>query len=157
MTASEMSLDVPGDPPRPGLQLRGDVLVSLMGVTKSFGPTHANSGISLDIPRGDILGLVGGNGAGKSTLMRILCGVTRPDAGQLQFADKTLSFDFYNATDAQTIGIRIVHQELSLCDNLTVAENFFLEAPEAASFRPGWRKTFKARARTALDAVFPGK
>jgi ribose transport system ATP-binding protein len=155
MTASEMSLDVPGDPPRPGLQLRGDVLVSLMGVTKSFGPTHANSGISLDIPRGDILGLVGGNGAGKSTLMRILCGVTRPDAGQLQFADKTLSFDFYTAADAQAIGIRIVHQELSLCGNLTVAENFFLEAPEAATLLPGWRTTFKARARAALDEVFP--
>ena len=129
---------------------------SLAGVTKSFGPTRANSDISLAIARGDILGLVGGNGAGKSTLMRILCGVTAAELPALQFADKTLSFDFYNATDAQAIGIRIVHQELSLCGNLTVAENFFLEAPEAASFRPGWRKTFKARARTALDAVFPG-
>jgi ribose transport system ATP-binding protein len=156
MTASEMSLDVPGDRPSPGLQLRRNILVSLTGVTKSFGPTHANSDISLDIPRGDILGLVGGNGAGKSTLMRILCGVTRPDAGQLQFADKTLSFDFYTATDAQAIGIRIVHQELSLCGNLTVAENFFLEAPEAATLRPGWRTTFKARARAALDEAFPG-
>jgi ribose transport system ATP-binding protein len=155
MTATEMSLsDGPGDPTNSSLPR--DVLVALAGVTKSFGPTRANSDISLAIARGDVLGLVGGNGAGKSTLMRILCGVTRPDAGRLQFADKTLSFDFYNATDAQAIGIRIVHQELSLCGNLTVAENFFLEAPEAATLRPGWRTTFKARARTALDAVFPG-
>src|SRR5476649_32809 len=76
-------------------------LLSLTGVTKSFGPTNANSDISLTIAHGDVLGLVGGNGAGKSTLMRILCGVTRPDAGRIEFADKALSFDFYNASDAQ--------------------------------------------------------
>jgi ribose transport system ATP-binding protein len=130
--------------------------VSLTGVTKSFGPTQANSDISLNIARGEVLGLVGGNGAGKSTLMRMLCGVTRPDAGRLAFADKELPFDFYHASDAQAIGIRIVHQELSLCNNLTVAENFFLETPETATPLPGWRTAYEARARTALDAVFPG-
>ena len=131
-------------------------LVTLDGVTKSFGPTVANSEISLAVARGDVLGLVGGNGAGKSTLMSILCGVTKPDAGSLAFAGKPLSFDFYNASDAQSIGIRIVHQELSLCNNLTVAENFFLEAPKAATHLPGWRNVYKERARSALDAVFPG-
>ena len=137
-------------------RLSQGVLVSLKGVTKAFGPTVANSNISLAIARGDVLGLVGGNGAGKSTLMRILCGVTKPDAGQLEFLGKPLSFDFYNASDAQAIGIRIVHQELSLCANLTVAENFFLEAPEEAKLLPGWRSSYTARARAALDAVFPG-
>jgi ribose transport system ATP-binding protein len=131
-------------------------LLSLTGVTKSFGPTNANSDISLTIARGIVLGLVGGNGAGKSTLMRILCGVTRPDAGRLEFAGRTLAFDFYNASDAQAIGIRIVHQELSLCANLTVAENFFLEAAEAVTVLPGWRNAYRRRARVALDAVFPG-
>jgi ribose transport system ATP-binding protein len=131
-------------------------LVMLDGVTKAFGPTLANCEISLAVARGDVLGLVGGNGAGKSTLMRILCGVTKPDAGSLAFAGKALSFDFYNASDAQNIGIRIVHQELSLCNNLTVAENFFLEAPKAATLLPGWRNVYRARARSALDVVFPG-
>ncbi len=157
MTATEMtSSSRPCDSPEAGLTSSRGLLVSLTGVTKSFGPTKANSDISLGIARGDVLGLVGGNGAGKSTLMRILCGVTKPDAGGLEFEDKTLSFDFYNASDAQAIGIRIVHQELSLCNNLTVAENFFLEAPEAATLLPGWRTAYKARARAALDAVFPG-
>ncbi len=131
-------------------------LVSLQGIAKAFGPTRANSDISLSVARGDVLGLVGGNGAGKSTLMRILCGVTRPDAGSLEFAGKALSFDFFNASDAQAIGIRIVHQELSLCNNLTVAENFFLETPNAATPLPGWRSVYRTRARAALDAVFPG-
>jgi len=49
-----------------------------------------------------------------------------------------------------------VHQELSLCANLTVAENFFLEAAEAATALPGWRNTYRLRARAALDTVFPG-
>src|SRR5260370_42346893 len=133
----------PGDTLQPGLAPSRGALVALKGVSKSFGPTKANSDISLSIAHGDVLGLVGGNGAGKSTLMRILCGVTRPDAGAIEFAGKALSFDFYNASDAQAIGIRIVHQELSLCANLTVAENFFLEAPEAATFVPGWRAAYR--------------
>jgi ribose transport system ATP-binding protein len=131
-------------------------LLSLTGISKSFGPTNANSDISLSIARGDVLGLVGGNGAGKSTLMRILCGVTKPDAGRLEFGGRTLAFDFYNASDSQAIGIRIVHQELSLCPNLTVAENFFLEGAEAATVLPAWRNIYRLRARAALDKVFPG-
>ncbi|MDE3174594.1 MAG: ATP-binding cassette domain-containing protein [Pseudomonadota bacterium] len=136
--------------------ISGDTLVTLRGVSKSFGSTTANADISLAIGRGEVLGLVGGNGAGKSTLMRVLCGVTRPDEGQLEFAGRSLEFEFYSAADAQAIGIRIVHQELSLCANLTVAENFFLETPEAASWAPGWRSAYRRRARAALDAVFPG-
>jgi ribose transport system ATP-binding protein len=140
MIATEAAFsDDPGEAPVSGFAPAPGLLVSLTGVTKSFGPTMAISDISLGIARGDVLGLVGGNGAGKSTLMRILCGVARPDAGRLEFADKALSFDFYNASDAQAAGIRIVHQELSLCANLTVAENFFLEAPETATLLPGWR------------------
>src|SRR5689334_11625973 len=122
-------------------------LVSLTGVTKSFGPTKANSDISLSIAAGEVLGLVGGNGAGKSTLMRIMSGATKPDEGSLAFDGRALSFDSYNASDAQAIGIRMVHQELSLCGNLTVAENFFLEAPQAARARPGWRAVYRKRAR----------
>lgn len=131
-------------------------LVSLQGVSKAFGPTKANADISLDIGYGEVLGLVGGNGAGKSTLMRIVCGATRPDSGRFVFAGRELGFDYYNASDAQAIGVRMVHQELSLCGNLTVSENFYLEAPEAARTRPGWRGVYRQRARAALDAVFPG-
>src|SRR6202161_2633618 len=89
------------DPTESGIVRASGLLFSLTGVTKSFGPTNANSDISLTIARGDALALVGGKGAGKSTLMRILCGVTRPDAGRLEFAGRALAFDFYNASDAQ--------------------------------------------------------
>ncbi len=157
MVATETALaSAPDHASQAGVESASGPLLSLIGVTKSFGPTNANSDISLSIARGVVLGLVGGNGAGKSTLMRILCGVTRPDAGRLEFAGRTLAFDYYNPGDAQAIGIRIAHQELSLCANLTVAENFFLEAAEAARALPGWRDIYRGRARAALDAVFPG-
>lgn len=128
----------------------------LAGICKAFGPTRANDGIDLIVAPGEVLGLVGGNGAGKSTLMRILCGVTRADAGSIEIRGVSIETEIYDTTLAQTGGIRIVHQELSLCDNLSVAENFFLEAPEGARAMPGWRRLYRARARGALDDVFPG-
>jgi ribose transport system ATP-binding protein len=133
-----------------------ETVVRLAGVTKVFGPTRANDDIDLTVAAGDVIGLVGGNGAGKSTLMRVLCGVTRPDAGTIEIAGVTVDPARYGAAAAHAGGIRIVHQELSLCENLSVAENFFLEAPEGARPLPGWRAAFRRRARAALDTVFPG-
>ncbi|MBZ9739030.1 MULTISPECIES: ATP-binding cassette domain-containing protein [unclassified Mesorhizobium] len=133
---------------------RSDV-VSLSKITKSFGPTLANAAIDLAVSAGEIIGLVGGNGAGKSTLMRILCGATSPTLGSISFAGQDVSFVDYDTAEAQRRGIRMVHQELSLCANLSVAENFFLETPGEAANRPGWRALYRARARAALDAVFP--
>ncbi|MCA0012311.1 ATP-binding cassette domain-containing protein [Mesorhizobium sp. B292B1B] len=130
-------------------------VVSLSGITKSFGPTLANIEIDLAVSAGEIIGLVGGNGAGKSTLMRILCGAMWPTLGSISFAGQNIGFAGYDTAEAQRRGIRMVHQELSLCANLSVAENFFLEIPADAANRPGWRALYRARARSALDAVFP--
>jgi ribose transport system ATP-binding protein len=138
------------------LQNRARLIVRASNLTKVYGPTRANDDISLEVTCGDVIGLVGGNGAGKSTLMRMLCGTTPPDSGTIEFGDETPAGSAYDAGIAQQRGIRIVHQELSLCSNLSVAENFYLEAPEAARLRPGWRSVYRERARAALDAVFPG-
>ncbi|RRI06486.1 ATP-binding cassette domain-containing protein [Mesorhizobium tamadayense] len=134
----------------------GPSVVSLSGITKSFGPTLANAGIDLSVRAGDVIGLVGGNGAGKSTLMRILCGAMWPTLGAISFAGENVAFAGYDTGAAQRRGIRMVHQELSLCANLSVAENFFLETPNDSASRPGWRALYRARSRAALDAVFPG-
>lgn len=129
--------------------------MSLQGICRTYGATRANDGIDLDITAGEVLGLVGGNGAGKSTLMKVLCGIVPASEGQI-LLDGTEAATGHDAAAAQAHGIRMVHQELSLCTNLTVAENFFVEAPGAASLRPGWRGLYRERARVALDAVFPG-
>jgi ribose transport system ATP-binding protein len=131
-------------------------LVELRGITKAFGPTLAAADIDFAVASSDVVGLVGGNGAGKSTLMRILCGITAPTLGQLSFDGVEDSFTHYDAGAAQRRGIRMVHQELSLCATLTIAENFFVEDPQHASVKPGWRSFYRSVARAALDAVFPG-
>jgi ribose transport system ATP-binding protein len=131
-------------------------LVELQGITKAFGPTLANASIDFAVAASDVIGLVGGNGAGKSTLMRILCGVTSPTLGHIRFDGAEESFLAYDASAAQSRGIHMVHQELSLCSALTVAENFFIETPNRTRLRPNWRAAFRDIARAALDAVFPG-
>ncbi|MER9234778.1 ATP-binding cassette domain-containing protein [Mesorhizobium sp. M0622] len=154
---SHLALADPGDAAFAGqvMPVRQSV-VSLRQISKSFGPTLANADIDLSVSAGDVIGLVGGNGAGKSTLMRILCGAMWPTLGSISFGGEVVSFSDYDTGEAQKRGIRMVHQELSLCANLSVAENFFLETPADAASRPGWRTLYKARARSALDAVFPG-
>jgi ribose transport system ATP-binding protein len=131
-------------------------LVELQGITKAFGPTLANADIDFSVANSDVIGLVGGNGAGKSTLMRILCGITAPTLGNIRFDCAEESFLAYDASAAQTRGIRMVHQELSLCSALTVAENFFIETPGHVTFRPNWRAAYRDMSRAALDVVFPG-
>jgi ribose transport system ATP-binding protein len=129
-------------------------IVSLRGICKTYGATRANDQIDLDIAPGQIIGLVGGNGAGKSTLMKVLCGVVPATSGDI-LLDGHSVHGAHDASAAQSHGIRMVHQELSLCTNLTVAENFYIEAPEAASLRPGWRRPYRERAAAALEIVFP--
>ncbi|MEJ8473806.1 ATP-binding cassette domain-containing protein [Roseibium sp. H3510] len=131
-------------------------VVKLDKIVKGFGPTLANANIDLLAMPGDVIGLVGGNGAGKSTLMKILCGVLSPTLGEISFGGETVKFSDYGALEAQNRGIRMVHQELSLCTNLSVAENFFIEASGETRPAPGWRSSHRMRARAALDAVFPG-
>jgi ribose transport system ATP-binding protein len=130
-------------------------LVELNRVSKAFGPTLANANVDFSVYASDVVGLVGGNGAGKSTLMRILCGLTSPSMGRIAFGGVEEPFASYDASVAQRRGIRMVHQELSLCATLSVAENFFIEEPQHARARPGWRSVYRVIARGALDAVFP--
>lgn len=95
------------------------------GIGKSFGGVHALKGVSFGILPGEVHGLVGENGAGKSTLIKVTGGVYRPDRGRISLGDRTVVF--HSPRDAETEGIRIVHQEVPICLNLTVAENIFLD------------------------------
>lgn len=103
-------------PPRPRLKVRG--------ARKRFGGVEALRGVDFEVRRGEVMGLVGDNGAGKSTLMKILAGAERGDAGQF-FLDGREVF-ISSPHDAADLGIRIVYQDLALCENLDVAANLFL-------------------------------
>ncbi|HJR57483.1 MAG TPA: ATP-binding cassette domain-containing protein, partial [Rhizomicrobium sp.] len=127
-------------------------VVSLEGVEKHFGAVCALGGVDLSVGRGECVGLVGHNGAGKSTLMNVLAGVLQPGAGRVVVAGETQ--DSYSTRRAKQLGIRCVFQELSLCPNLTVAENTRLFHPALKGF--GWRRRAAALIRERLDEIFPG-
>ncbi|NDU74503.1 ATP-binding cassette domain-containing protein [Actinomadura sp. DSM 109109] len=99
-------------------------LLSLRGVSKSFGAVAALTGVDLDIAAGEVVALVGDNGAGKSTLVKVLSGVHAPDAGTITFESREVSIPTPAA--AQQLGIATVFQDLALCENLNVIENLFL-------------------------------
>ncbi len=99
-------------------------ILELKGIDKSFPGVHALKEVDLDLYSGEVLALVGENGAGKSTLMKIISGVYHADAGEMFYQGKKVKVD--NTKKAQEMGISIIHQELNLMNDLTVAQNVFL-------------------------------
>ncbi|MDQ2092296.1 sugar ABC transporter ATP-binding protein [Marimonas arenosa] len=128
-------------------------IVTLENVTKHFGAVRALGGVDLKVHAGECLGLVGHNGAGKSTLMNVLAGTLSPDHGILGIHGADLS-GRYNVKAAGENGIRCVFQELSLCPNLTVAENARIFHPTLTGF--GWKRRAGNMIREKLDEIFPG-
>ncbi|WP_354598826.1 ATP-binding cassette domain-containing protein [Streptomyces sp. JL1001] len=102
----------------------GGPLLSLRGISKSFGAVAALTDVDLDVFAGQVVALVGDNGAGKSTLVKVLSGVHQPDAGTVGFGHGTVSIP--SPATAQRLGIATVFQDLALCENLNVVENLFL-------------------------------
>jgi len=98
-------------------------MLEARALAKSFGAVQALKGVSFRLRAGTVHTLLGENGAGKSTLLKILAGVHRPDGGQLLVAGAQARLG--SPGDAQRHGIAIVHQELSLAPNLSVADNLF--------------------------------
>ncbi|MEH3108429.1 MAG: sugar ABC transporter ATP-binding protein [Sphingomonas fennica] len=101
-------------------------LISAEQVVRRYGATMALRGVDFTVRGGAVNVLIGENGAGKSTLMRILAGIERPDGGRLTANGQEVRFA--SVRDAAAAGIGIVHQELNLCPNLSVADNIFLDA-----------------------------
>ncbi len=101
-------------------------LLDMEGVSKAFAGVPVLADVSLSLLRGEVLGIVGENGAGKSTLMKVLAGIHRADAGRIRLDGAP--FEPAGPRDALKAGIKVVHQELSLFPDRTVAENVFAGA-----------------------------
>jgi ribose transport system ATP-binding protein len=127
-------------------------IVKLDGVEKHFGAVRALAGVDFAAWVGECVGLVGHNGAGKSTLVHVLAGTLVPDQGQIIIGAEPQKD--YAVVLAQKLGIRCVFQELSLCPNLTVAENTRILHPSIAGW--GWRRRAGELIRRKLDEIFPG-
>jgi ribose transport system ATP-binding protein len=121
-------------------------LLQITSVSKRFPGVLALENVSLTLGPGEVLAVVGENGAGKSTLMKILAGVQTPDSGDILLDGAKVEIDSVRA--AQRLGIALIHQELNLADNLTVAANIFLGREP----RRGWFIQ-KRETETASTAV----
>jgi ribose transport system ATP-binding protein len=127
-------------------------LVDFIGVEKSYGAVRALDGADFSLRPGECVGVVGHNGAGKSTLMHVLNGGVAPDRGRLVIGGEEQPH--WTSARARVLGLRCVFQELSLCPNLTVAENARVVHPSIQGF--GWRRRAGRLILDKLDEIFPG-
>ena len=102
-------------------------LLSLRGLSKSYGTVRANRDIDLDVAEGSIHAILGENGAGKSTLMKLIYGVESPDEGEIFWQGDKVSLS--SPAEARSRGIGMVFQHFSLFETLTVVENISLIVP----------------------------
>lgn len=103
---------------------RNSLILEMKGVCKSFSGVDALKDAQLQLYAGEVLALMGENGAGKSTLMKILTGIYQRDAGEIKLFGE--SVEFPDIRSAQKAGISIIHQELNMMNQLTVAQNIFI-------------------------------
>lgn len=109
---------------RQDLLERGQPLLELRGLHKSFGPVRALSEVNLTVPAGEVTALCGDNGAGKSVTIKIISGIILPDGGEIRWRGKPVHI--HSPKDAASLGIATVYQDLALCDNLDIVQNMFL-------------------------------
>ncbi|MDH6592400.1 ribose transport system ATP-binding protein [Variovorax sp. TBS-050B] len=120
-------------------------LLELRGIAKRFGASRALSGVDFSLAAGEIHALCGENGAGKSTLMNIIDGIHQPDEGEILLEGRKVVID--GPAHAMRLGIGLVHQEIALCADATVAENIFM--PEINAGRDRWMDFASLNARAA--------
>ncbi|HAX98729.1 MAG TPA: hypothetical protein DCY12_07550, partial [Candidatus Atribacteria bacterium] len=131
--------------------MEGFIIIQFNQVSKNYGATKALDSIDLTIEKGEIHTLIGENGAGKSTLIKILCGVVNKDSGDIYYeGKKILDFRPYSLL---RIGISAAFQEMSLFNNLTVAQNLRVATlPQKKGFTINWKKE-KEETEEFLDSL----
>jgi rhamnose transport system ATP-binding protein len=129
-------------------------MLTLTDIRKSFGGVRALESASLELPRGAVTALIGENGAGKSTLVKILSGIYQPDGGEIRIDSAAVRIA--DPQVARALGIGVVHQECLAFDNLSVAENLFVNCQPARRGFVNWPE-MRAQATAVLrdlDADF---
>ena len=110
------------------LSLREDemseVILKMTDIKKEFSGVRALKNACLELKAGEVHALMGENGAGKSTLIKVLCGIHRPDGGEIEYFGERVSFSGIAAS--QAAGISVIHQELNMMNHLTVAQNIYI-------------------------------
>jgi D-xylose transport system ATP-binding protein len=102
----------------------GTPVLEVRNIKKNFGKVEALKGVSLEIHKGDVLGLMGDNGAGKSTLIKIIAGNHRADEGEIYLEGRRV--EFASPAESRAAGIETVYQNSPVCENASVSANFFI-------------------------------
>ena len=121
-----------------------ETVLTMRGICKQFPGVRALNKVDFTLRKGEIHALMGENGAGKSTLIKVLTGVYEKDAGSIRLEGVDGEANIHSPQDAQNIGIATVYQEITLCPNLTVAENMYIGRGKEKLVRK--RNTRKRRA-----------
>ena len=127
-----------------------DTVLTMRGIYKSFPGVKALSNVDFTLRKGEIHALMGENGAGKSTLIKVLTGVYSKDEGEIRIDGIEDAITIRSPQEAQNYGISTVYQEITLCPNLTVAENMFIGREKGLCVK--W-KEMENRAASLLDSL----
>ncbi len=131
--------------------MNNNSVLEMRNITKSFPGVKALNKVNLNINNGEVHALLGENGAGKSTLMKILAGIHTADEGEVIFNGEKITFR--TPQEASEKGILLIHQELSLVNELSIAENIFLGNLPKKYINVIDKAELKKRSRKALDRL----
>jgi len=135
--------------------MQNDVVLSMHKICKAFPGVQALQDVDFTLRKGEIHALMGENGAGKSTLIKVLTGVHQKDSGQIYLDGINNAVNIKSPDEAQNLGISTVYQEITLCPNLTVAENMFIGR---GSYKfVDWRSREKKAAKILDDLGIPAR
>ncbi|MGB2078854.1 MAG: ribose ABC transporter ATP-binding protein RbsA [Vibrio sp.] len=128
-----------------------ECILKLESICKSFPGVKALDNAGLSVYAGQVMALLGENGAGKSTLMKVLTGIYQADSGSITYLEQNVSFK--DTRDSQAAGISIIHQELNLIAELSIAENIFLGREPLTKFGSIDWKAMSSQAQILLDRL----
>src|SRR5580700_4685999 len=142
------------------IDTKGDLVLAMRGIVKTFGGVRALDGANLEVESGSIHGLIGQNGAGKTTLIKILAGIHRPDAGTIRIRE--LACHHLTPRQVEHLGIHFIHQDRLLVPTFTVGEALFLgDEPGIGPLRFLNRRRMAQKAteilRDYFDIRLPGR
>jgi len=129
-----------------------DSILEMRGITKTFPGVKALQNVNLTVRKGEIHAICGENGAGKSTLMKVLSGVYPAGSYEGDIVYEGQVRHFRGIHDSERLGIIIIHQELALAPQLSIAENLFLGNEIARNGVIDWFQTHR-RARELMAKV----
>ncbi len=135
--------------------MKDKAVLELHNIHKSFPGVRALQGVDFTLSEGEIHALMGENGAGKSTLIKVITGVYEKEEGEIFLKGNEGAVNIHSPQDAQNLGISTVYQEITLCPNLTVAENMFIGRTKGSL--TNWKKMNEESDRILQSLDIPAK